>query len=91
MAFGPTCSPTIAQYVLNINAEKFIKEYPQAVFAIRFSHYVDDYLGSYPDASTASRIAQEVSVVHLHGGFPLKKWRSNSDEVLRKVNGAACH
>lgn len=35
MAFGPYCSPSIAQYIKNENAEKFKLQYPEAVYAIK--------------------------------------------------------
>lgn len=58
MVFGPNCYPSTAQFVKNKNANFFERQFPEAVFAIKFVHYVDDYLGSYRDCSSALRISR---------------------------------
>lgn len=46
MTFGASCSPSAAQYVKNLNADRFNAEYPRAVESIKDEHYVDDMLAS---------------------------------------------
>lgn len=60
MTFRATCSPCTAQYVKNLNANKYVKEYPRAVEAIVSRHYVDDYLDSFDDWQEAHGIIQQV-------------------------------
>ncbi|XP_050077439.1 uncharacterized protein LOC126564435 [Anopheles maculipalpis] len=46
MTFGAACSPSSAQFVKNLNAERFEKEFPCAAKCIKDEHYVDDMLVS---------------------------------------------
>ncbi|XP_053699091.1 uncharacterized protein LOC128746066 [Sabethes cyaneus] len=83
--FGSTSSPCSAQYIKNLNAQDFIDRYPRAVEAIQRRHYVDDYLDSFDSEEEACRVAEEVKIVHKKGGFTMRNWLSNSNEVLRRV------
>ncbi|XP_055633808.1 uncharacterized protein LOC129774135 [Toxorhynchites rutilus septentrionalis] len=53
--------------------------------AIIRKHYVEDYLDSADSVAEAVRLAQDVCYVHSRGGFHLRKWLSNSKDVLRRV------
>ncbi|XP_070067253.1 uncharacterized protein [Drosophila virilis] len=46
MMFGASCSPALANYVKNRNAERFVAEHPDAVKAICENTSVDDWLQS---------------------------------------------
>ncbi|XP_062703997.1 uncharacterized protein LOC115255979 [Aedes albopictus] len=83
--FGSTCSPCSAQYVKNINAVEHAAEFPAAAEAVIKKHYVDDYLDSADTIDEAVRQAEEVRLVHSRGGFHIRNWMSNSEEVLRRV------
>ncbi|XP_062717285.1 uncharacterized protein LOC134292262 [Aedes albopictus] len=83
--FGSTCSPCSAQYVKNINAVEHAAEFPAAAEAVIKKHYVDDYLDSADTIDEAVRQAEEVRIVHSRGGFHIRNWMSNSEEVLRRV------
>ncbi|XP_055522508.1 uncharacterized protein LOC129716699 [Wyeomyia smithii] len=82
MTFGACCSPSWAQYVKNLNAEKHAGEYPAAATAIVQNHYVDDMLVSAETENEAIRLAQEVRHVQAKGGFQMGSWVSNSSAVL---------
>ncbi|XP_053690937.1 uncharacterized protein LOC128739468 [Sabethes cyaneus] len=89
MTFGACCSPSSAQYVKNINAERFKNVYPEAYEAITKLHYVDDMLISVVSEEDAVRIANDVKYVHAQGGFEMRNWISNSRRVtlaLQEVN-----
>ncbi|XP_073813433.1 uncharacterized protein [Musca autumnalis] len=62
--FGATCSPTIAQYVKNTNAEIFVDKYPRAVEAIIRKHYVDDYVDCFSSVEEAIKVVEEVITIH---------------------------
>ncbi|XP_058456403.1 uncharacterized protein LOC131433817 [Malaya genurostris] len=85
MTFGATCSPSIAQYVKNHNAERFRHQYPRAVEAIHKEHYVDDMLSSVETEDEAARLALDVCYIHSQGGFEIRNWLSNSRKVLDKL------
>lgn len=84
--FGLNCAGTVAQRVVNINAERYKNTFPEAAVAIQMSHYRDDWLGSYRTVEEALRIAKDVRYVHSQGGFEMRNWLSNSSEVLMGLN-----
>ncbi|XP_058816165.1 uncharacterized protein LOC131679452 [Topomyia yanbarensis] len=81
MTFGACCSPSTAQYVKNVNAERFKMDYPEAYEAITKSHYVDDMLISVGSEDEAIQLAKDVRHVHAQGGFHIRNWISNSRVV----------
>ncbi|XP_062538448.1 uncharacterized protein LOC134206736 [Armigeres subalbatus] len=85
MTFGACCSPSSAQFVKNINAERFTEKYPKAVDTIIKRHYVDDMLVSVETEEEAILLAHQVKYVHSHGGFEIRNWISNSPAVLKSL------
>ncbi|KXJ79503.1 hypothetical protein RP20_CCG000608 [Aedes albopictus] len=85
MTFGACCSPSSAQYVKNLNAERFRKQLPNAVDAICKGTYVDDMLCSVKTEAEAVRLAQDVRQIHAEGGFEIRGWLSNSKEVVESM------
>ncbi|XP_062544887.1 uncharacterized protein LOC134211735 [Armigeres subalbatus] len=83
MTFGATCSPACAQFVKNINAAKFTRNCPEAVNVITKNHYVDDCLASFQTPTEAIKVMNEVIKIHDHANFYIRKFVSNSDEVLK--------
>ncbi|XP_065079785.1 uncharacterized protein LOC135702687 [Ochlerotatus camptorhynchus] len=83
--FGSTCSPFSAQYVKNLNAREHAEQYPEAADAIVRKHYVDDYFDSADTVEEAVRLAMDVRRVHANGGFEIRNWVSNSQEVLHQL------
>lgn len=87
MIFGACCSPTSAQYVKNINAEKFKNKFPRACDSIINNHYMDDMLDSVDDEEQAVRLAKEVRQIHAYGGFNIRGWISNKRVVTEQLSG----
>ncbi|XP_062537677.1 uncharacterized protein LOC134206002 [Armigeres subalbatus] len=83
--FGASSSPCSAQFVKNLNAHEFMHEYPDAAKAIVESHYVDDYFDSVNSVEEAIQRAKDVTYVHARGGFQIRNWVSNAEEVLRSL------
>ncbi|XP_065094703.1 uncharacterized protein LOC135715317, partial [Ochlerotatus camptorhynchus] len=83
--FGATCSPCSAQYVKNLNAEEWKMQYPRAAVAIQENHYVDDYLDSVDTEEEAVQLIKEVKAVHAKAGFDIRKWLSNSKDVVQQI------
>lgn len=50
----------LPQFVKNLNAERFIEEYPRACQAIISNHYVDDLLDSIDNEMQSIQHAKEV-------------------------------
>ncbi|XP_062557436.1 uncharacterized protein LOC134222310 [Armigeres subalbatus] len=85
LTFGATCSPCSAQFVKNLNARRFINELPEAVNAIIYRHYVDDYYDSVDTIEEAITRTKEVKYIHEEGGFCIRNWVSNSRTVLEAL------
>ncbi|XP_058826902.1 uncharacterized protein LOC131686906 [Topomyia yanbarensis] len=85
MTFGACCSPSSAQFIKNLNAERFRAEYPVAVEVIQKRHYVDDMLVSVCTEQEAIQLAQQVNRVHAEGGFEIRNWISNSKQVVHAL------
>lgn len=82
MSFGAKCSPSVAQFVKNHNAERFRNRFPAAVNVIQKSHYVDDMLTSVDSDEEAIELTKQVKMIHEAGGFEIRGWASNSNKVL---------
>lgn len=85
LPFGLKCSPSIAHFVKNKNAEKFVNEHPEAVYSIKNNHYVDDLLDSQHTVDEAVKLYNEISKIHRLGGFEICKFKSNSIEAMQAV------
>lgn len=85
MMFGATCSPSSAIYVKNLNAQRYEKQYPEAVNAIINKHYMDDYLDSKFSVEEAIKIINEVIYIHKQGSFEICNWISSSKEVMAAI------
>lgn len=85
MMFG-TCSPTSAQFVKNINAEKYRQDYPDAVEAIVSNHYVDDFVKSFSDVATGIEVSKQVVGIHRKANFELRGFLSNSKDIMDALN-----
>ncbi|XP_055605883.1 uncharacterized protein LOC129754049 [Uranotaenia lowii] len=83
--FGATCSPCIAQFIKNKNAEQYAETLPEAVEAIINGHYVDDYLESLDTPEEAVERMKQVQYIQRMGGFELRNFLSNSEEVLEEL------
>lgn len=86
LIFGASCAPCVSQYVKNEHAAKYENTYPEAVAAIKNSHYVDDFLWSTDSPEEAIKLASEVHFIHSQAGFNLRNWRSNSQSVLNGLS-----
>ncbi|XP_062556857.1 uncharacterized protein LOC134221685 [Armigeres subalbatus] len=80
--FGASCSPCSAQFIKNLNAADFSKEFPSASSAVVNKHYVDDYYDSVDSVDEAITLANQVKLIHSRGGFHIRNWVSNSPQFL---------
>ncbi|XP_073949021.1 uncharacterized protein [Choristoneura fumiferana] len=85
MIFGAASSPFLAHSVRNHNAERHAPEFPQALYAITSSHYMDDLVDSYATEEEAVDVATAVNEVHLRAGFELRGWNTNSPKLERRI------
>ncbi|XP_075167626.1 uncharacterized protein LOC142239729 [Haematobia irritans] len=85
LTFGASCSPSLANYVKNRNAERFVDKHPQAVQAILQNTFVDDWLQSVDSEGEMLELAKAVRDIHQCGGFEMRNWLSNSKIVLENL------
>ncbi|XP_070067166.1 uncharacterized protein [Drosophila virilis] len=83
MTFGASCSPALANYVKNRNAERFVAEHPDAVKAICEKTFVDDWLQSVDTGAEMIQLAE--TEIHASGGFEMRRWTSNSKQVIQAL------
>ncbi|XP_017476633.1 PREDICTED: uncharacterized protein LOC108366682 [Rhagoletis zephyria] len=86
MTFAVTCSPSSAQFFKNKNAEEFRVRFPEAVETIVNNHYVDDFVHCFSTVDEAIQITEQVVWVHKQGGFELKRFVSNSEQLTKRMN-----
>ncbi|KAI5644919.1 putative peptidase (DUF1758) domain-containing protein [Phthorimaea operculella] len=60
-------------------------EYPLAAYEADNHMYMDDYVSSVSDLSTAENTYQEMVDMFRSGGFNLVKWISNSKELMSRI------
>lgn len=85
MTFGATCSPSSAQFIKNKNASEFIGTHPRAVNAIIDSHYVDDLMECEHTEKEMIQLLEDVKMIHAEGGFNIRNFISNSENVLKAL------
>ncbi|XP_053956165.1 uncharacterized protein LOC128861814 [Anastrepha ludens] len=88
MIFGAACSPCSAQYVMRLNAKEHHESHPRAIKAIFDHHYIDDFVDSFDGIEEAVDISKQVRDIHSDGGFELRGFVSNSEKVVKELNGS---
>ena len=82
LPFGDRASPFLAQLVLRTHAERNSVEYPLASEACLRKIYMDDALPSVDGDQTAKQLRSELTDLLASAGFTIRKFCSNSIEVL---------
>nr|XP_043069359.1 uncharacterized protein LOC122322069 [Drosophila bipectinata] len=73
----------------DMQAQRFLTK--AATKKTPMAHYVDDFIESMRNEQEAIQITRQVIEVHRRGGFEIRTWSSNSEEVLKSFqdNGNA--
>jgi len=85
LVFGLRPSPAILGSVISHHLEKYQLKYPEVIPAIRDSFYVDDMISGGRTVDEAFKIYGVAKQVMFDGGFNLRKWNSNSPELLSRI------
>uniref|UniRef100_W8AH72 Peptidase A2 domain-containing protein n=1 Tax=Ceratitis capitata TaxID=7213 RepID=W8AH72_CERCA len=85
VTFGVNCAPYLAIRTLLQLAEDISLKYPLASKVLKQHMYVDDVLAGAHDCETAIHTRNELIEALKEAGFPLRKWTSNSKEILADV------
>jgi hypothetical protein len=89
--FGEKISLFISVATVLHHAELNKEAYPRALRALKENLYVDDLLEGNDCLEQLIKLRQELSRLMESGGFKLRKWISNSAEVLQTIPEAERH
>ncbi|XP_029055098.2 uncharacterized protein LOC114882376 [Osmia bicornis bicornis] len=85
VTYGTACAPYLAMRVLKQLCDDEGAAFPRATSVLHESTYVDDVLFGAHDPSEISEIREQLNSLLKLGGFHLRKWTSNSAELLHEI------
>ncbi|XP_059226530.1 uncharacterized protein LOC131998179 isoform X3 [Stomoxys calcitrans] len=85
VTYGTTSAPFLAIRVLKQIAEDGRSEFPLACKVIESDTYVDDVISGCDSVTEAIKLAHELVLLLAKSGFTLRKWSSNSTELLNSA------
>ncbi|XP_055701653.1 uncharacterized protein LOC129800934 [Phlebotomus papatasi] len=85
VTYGTSSAPFLAVRVLHQIAMDYKDDYPEACEVISTSFYMDDLLCGAESIEDGKKLQKEIQDVLGKGHFVLRKWASNSSEVLDQV------
>lgn len=85
VTYGTSSAPFLATRCLVELAESVKGRFPAAAKIVIEDMYVDDMLSGASNEEEAVKLVLEAKKILEEGGFPLKKWCSNSEQVLKWV------
>ncbi|XP_011687438.1 PREDICTED: uncharacterized protein LOC105449753 [Wasmannia auropunctata] len=90
VTYGLACAPFLAIRVLHQLADDEGDRFPLGAEAVRCDTYVDDILSDAPTLAGAQRLREQLTWLCTAGGFPLRKWSANHDQILQGVPREHC-
>ena len=91
LVFGLRPSPSILGSTIRYHldsCEKLNPELSYVISLLRERLYVDDFLGGADSIKKAEEIYKNSKAIMLKGGFNLRKWNSNSKELIDMINSS---
>lgn len=85
VTYGTASAPYLATRCLKKLGEDCAATHPVASEVIQHDFYVDDMLSGADSIEEAKTLVKQVKDVSDSAGFSLRKWNSNSSEVLRSI------
>ena len=85
LVFGLTCSPAILAEAINYHLNQFQLKYPEVVDHLG-KLYCDDFSCGARNVNEAIKIYRQSKEKMSAGGFNLRKWASNSSELMNEIN-----
>ncbi|XP_025158005.1 uncharacterized protein LOC112589336 [Harpegnathos saltator] len=94
VTYGMACAPFLALRVIRQLVEDEGSRFPLAVSLLRNNIYVDDLLFGDGSRDRLLQVRRQLDALFQCGGFQLRKWASNSSELLADIDahghGLAC-
>ena len=85
VVLGVNSSPFLLNAVLRHHLEKYREIDPQFVDYLTPSFFVGDFVTSCRDSEEAYCLYENATVRMLEGGFKLREWKTNVDELSSKI------
>ena len=85
VVFGVNSSPFLLNAVLRHHLEKYKEIDPQFVDCLTKSFFVDDLVTSCRSSEEAYLLYEKAKSRMMEGGFKLRKWKTNVDELSVKI------
>ncbi|XP_011685702.1 PREDICTED: uncharacterized protein LOC105448687 [Wasmannia auropunctata] len=85
VTYGLTCAPYLAIRTLRQLADDEESRFPEAATVLRRDVYVDDVLTGTNTVAEARQLRDDLLQLCMAGGFPLRKWAANDEELLREI------
>ncbi|XP_043279324.1 uncharacterized protein [Venturia canescens] len=85
VTYGLACAPFLALRCIKQLADDEQNNFPRGSRALRDAIYVDDILTGADNITELAALKQELIGICKAGGFPLRKWVSNSAELLEAI------
>ncbi len=82
VVFGLTCSPAILNAVLHHHLTQYSTIYPTFVTKVLKSLYLDDLASGSDNTESTLELAKKIKTRLAEGGFNMRKWLSNSKELM---------
>ena len=83
VVFGVNCSPFLLNATLQYHLDSFIEIDPEFVRVMNKSFYVDDLVTGQKTTREAGELYEKTRLAI--GGFRLRKWLTNSEELRDKI------
>jgi len=77
----------MATNCLNLLSEEAKQKYPEASKVIRYDFYMDDLMTGASTVDECCQLQKQIDSILVH--FPLRKWCSNSTEVLERIGNSS--
>lgn len=85
VTYGTGAAPFMAVKTVQYHADSEAKNYPEACEILKKDLYMDDVSSGTNTLEKAIRLQREVTDVLAMAGMPLRKWISNSAELLKHI------
>ncbi|KMQ88162.1 hypothetical protein RF55_12394 [Lasius niger] len=85
VTYGLACAPFLAIRTLHQLANDEEKQFPRGAVSLRRDCYVDDIVTGADTLPDAIALQTELRKLCMAGGFPLRKWAANHEEILAGI------
>jgi len=88
LVFGLRPSPAILGATIDHHLETHKDQNAEVVNCLKNSLYVDDFVSGAENEETAFQIYKDAKGIMSAGGFNLRKWNSNSQNLVQSINSS---